>query len=151
MITVRPAIPTDRDTIVDFQVQMARETEDLALDRPTVSAGAQAVFTDPFKGAYWVAEEDGRIIGSLLALPEWSDWRNGTVLWIHSLYVIPEARRRGVFTALYRTLKQQVEETRDLKGLRLYVEKRNRIAHETYRSLGMTDEHYELYEWLKEG
>jgi GNAT superfamily N-acetyltransferase len=146
---VRPARLSDAPQIVDFQIRMARETEGLRLERATVSAGVRAVFDDPRKGAYWVAEEEGRLIGSLLTLPEWSDWRNGTVLWIHSLYVVPEARRRGVFSALYAALRRRVEASPALKGLRLYVDKRNTVAQSVYTARGMTSEHYELFEWLK--
>lgn len=147
---VRQARAADAETIVGFQIQMARESEGLALDKATVSRGVQAVLDDPSKGRYWVAEEDGRVVGVLLCLPEWSDWRNATVLWIHSLYVVPEARRRGVFTALYEHLKAQVESLPTLAGLRLYVDKSNKVAQEVYGALGMTREHYDLYEWLKQ-
>ena len=34
-------------------------------------------------------------------------------------------------------------------GLRLYVDKTNTSAQEVYTRLGMSKEHYELYEWLK--
>ena len=84
-----------------------------------------------------------------MAIPEWSDWRNGTVLWIHSLYVIPEVRRHGVFKKLYLNLKKQVEQSPELVGLRLYVDKQNNLAQTIYEKLGMSRDHYELYEWLK--
>ena len=84
-----------------------------------------------------------------MAIPEWSDWRNGTVLWIHSLYVIPEARGQGVFKKLYSNLEKQVEQSSELTGIRLYVDKQNRSAQKVYEKLGMNKHHYELYEWLK--
>jgi len=101
------------------------------------------------RGTYWVAEENGELLGMLLAIPEWSDWRNGTVLWIHSLYVVGRARRRGVFKKLYLNLKRQVERSPELVGLRLYVDKTNKPAQKVYERLGMNKHHYELYEWLK--
>ncbi|KPJ72697.1 MAG: hypothetical protein AMS14_07340, partial [Planctomycetes bacterium DG_20] len=101
MIHVRAGSQGDIDTIVAFQLRLARETEDLRLDRASVAQGVRAVVDDDAKGRYWLAEEDGRVLGCLLTVPEWSDWRNGTVLWIHSLYVRPESRRRGVFRSLY--------------------------------------------------
>ena len=128
---------------------MAQETEGLGLDRDVVSKGVRGVFQEPARGTYWVAEEKGEILGMLLAIPEWSDWRNGTVLWVHSLYVIGQARRRGVFKKLYLNLKKQVEQSPELMGLRLYVDKTNKPAQEVYERLGMSKEHYELYEWLK--
>jgi len=149
-IVVRRAHRDDRDAIVEFQLALARETENLRLDPQTVQEGVQAVFDDPRKGTYWIAELDGVVVGCLLTIPEWSDWRNGTILWIHSLYVVPSARGRGVFKALFRVLQSQVAEHSELKALRLYVDKRNKPAQKAYRALGMTDEHYALYEWVPE-
>jgi GNAT superfamily N-acetyltransferase len=148
-VQVRPARREDASTLVEFQLRLAEESEGMTLDRPTVGRGVRAVFDDPTKGRYWVAEADGRAVGCLLAVPEWSDWRCATVLWIHSLYVLPEARRQGVFKALYGHLKRQVEESPDLTGLRLYVDKANQAAQQVYQALGMTREHYHLYEWMK--
>lgn len=148
-VEIREARPEDAPVIVDFQIRMARATEDLELDFDTVTRGVAAVFADPAKGSYWVAEADGRVIGSLLTTFEWSDWRNGTVLWIQSVYVLPEWRRRGVYRRLYEHLRRQVERSPDLRGLRLYVDQRNTAAQEVYERLGMTREHYQMYEWLK--
>lgn len=148
-ITIRPGLLFDIQTIADYQVKMAWETEQLKLDPPTVELGVAAVFDDPSKGKYWLAEVDGEVAGCLLTVPEWSDWRNGTVLWIHSVYVKPEFRKHGVFRKLYSHLKTMVETSKDLRGLRLYVEKTNGPAQKVYESLGMSGEHYHLYEWLK--
>ena len=149
-ITVRKGRLEDEEAIARFQQRMAMETEGISLDPETVGRGVRAVFEDPSKGEYWVAEEKGRTVGVLLTVPEWSDWRNGTVLWIHSLYVVPEFRGRGVFRRLYDTLRRKVRESEDLKGLRLYVDRRNAAAQAVYEKLGMNRDHYFLYEWLKD-
>ena len=149
MVEIRKGKLGDLERIVELQMRMAQETEGLGLDRDVVSRGVRGVFKEPARGTYWVAEENGEIVGVLLAIPEWSDWRNGTVLWIHSLYVVGEARGQGVFKKLYLNLKEQVEQSPELIGLRLYVDKRNKSAQKVYEKLGMNREHYELYEWLK--
>ena len=148
-IRVRPAGPADAGMIAGFQIEMARETESLALDPATVRRGVQAVFNDPAKGRYWLAECDGQVAGCMMATPEWSDWRNGTVLWIQSLYVPPAFRRRGVFGALYAHLKALVRQDAGLMGIRLYVDRRNRAAQEAYERVEMDGEHYRLYEWMR--
>ncbi len=148
-IRCRPALPTDHPRIVEFQLAMARETEGLTLDPATCAAGVRAVFDDRGKGRYFVAELDGEVIGSLLTVDEWSDWRNRRVWWIHSVYVVPEARGQGAFKALYLHLRGLVERDPALGGLRLYVDKRNAAAQQVYAKLGMTDEHYALFEWMK--
>jgi len=149
MIEIRKAKLSDTECIVELQLQMARETEELELDKTVVSKGVHGVFQEPARGTYWIAQQQGKVLGMLLAIPEWSDWRNATVLWIHSLYVIPEARGQGVFKKLYLNLKKQVEQSPELAGLRLYVDKRNKSAQKIYEKLGMDKHHYELYEWLK--
>lgn len=146
---IRKAVATERDVIVDFQVRMAQETEDLGLDQATLTKGVQRLFDEPAKGTYWVVEYEGNVIACLLMLTEWSDWRNGDVLWIHSLYVVAEHRGKGIFKQLYAFFKQQVEADEHLKGIRLYVEKENINAQKAYEAVGMTREHYDLYEWLK--
>ncbi|MDP6040508.1 MAG: GNAT family N-acetyltransferase [Candidatus Latescibacteria bacterium] len=151
MVEVQPGRREDASSIVDFQIRLAQETEDFELDRPTVELGVQAVFDDAKKGAYWVAEANDEVVGCLLTVPEWSDWRNGTVLWIHSVYVIPEMRRQGVFRAMYDALKVQVEDSGDLRGLRLYVETENERAQRTYEAMGMNGDHYRMFEWMREG
>lgn len=149
---VRPARPEEAPALVEAQLAMARESEQLELDVETVRRGVAAVFGDPAKGRYWIAEEsDGSgegFAGCLLVTPEWSDWRNGTVLWIQSVYVRPELRRRGVYRSLWETLKSRVEAEPGLKGIRLYVDRRNAVASHAYERLGMSREHYELFEWL---
>lgn len=149
MIEIRKGKLSDSESIVELQLQMARETEGLGLDKTVVSRGVRGVFQEPARGTYWVAEEKGKVLGVLLAIPEWSDWRNATVLWIHSLYVIPEARGQGVFKKLYLNLEKQVKHSPKLTGIRLYVDKRNKPAQEVYEKMGMNKHHYELYEWLK--
>ncbi len=147
--SIRQGLPSDIETIVQMQLAMAKETENLQLDESTLNLGVRAVFDDPSKGTYWIAEIDGETSGMLLTLPEWSDWRNGTVLWIHSVYVFPTLRGQAVFKTLYTQLKNRVASSPELRGLRLYVEQNNINAQKVYEAVGMTREHYFLYEWLK--
>jgi GNAT superfamily N-acetyltransferase len=146
---IRQAKETDSASIVEFQLAMALETEQLQLDEPTVVLGVAAVFADSSKGNYYVAELNGIVVGSLLTTFEWSDWRNGTVLWIQSVYVLPEFRKRSIFSCLYKHIQELVASNPDLRGIRLYADKTNTPAHAVYEHLGMTAEHYQMYEWMK--
>ncbi|BBE18822.1 protein export cytoplasm protein SecA ATPase RNA helicase [Aquipluma nitroreducens] len=146
---IRQAKESDSASIVEFQLAMAWETEELQLDEPTVIKGVAAVFEDPAKGIYYVAETEGKVVGSLLTTFEWSDWRNGTVLWIQSVYVRPEYRKRSIFSKLYKHIQEKVNGNRDLRGIRLYADKTNILAHGVYEHLGMTAEHYQMFEWMK--
>jgi len=149
MITSRDATPADAETILQFQIAMAMETEGVTLQREITEAGVAAVFADPSKGRYFVAEEDGRVLASLMITYEWSDWRNGTVWWIQSVYVAPEARRRRVYAGLYEHVKAMVDAVPAIRGIRLYVDNRNQPAQEVYSRLGMEGEHYRVFEWMK--
>lgn len=149
MITIRKAVLPDAEIITDFQQKMALETEGMTLDPAKVNPGVKAVFQDPSKGVYWVAESENNIISSLLITYEWSDWRNCNVWWFQSVYVIPEFRRKGVFREMYSQIRSLADKE-GIAGLRLYVETRNERARKTYESLGMSSEHYSFYEWMRE-
>lgn len=146
----RPARSTDATVIAEFQLAMALETESLTLDRETCQRGVAAVFEFPAHGHYFVAERDGEVIGSLLITHEWSDWRNGLVWWIQSVYVVPAARGKGVFTGLYAYVRQLAAAEPTVRGLRLYADRRNKAAHEVYTRLGMNGDHYQVFEWMKD-
>jgi ribosomal protein S18 acetylase RimI-like enzyme len=146
---VREAIKEDASAIVSFQLAMASETEQLMLDPEVVDQGVSSVFEDPGKGKYYVTELNGEVIASLMTTYEWSDWRNGTVLWIQSVYVLPQYRRRGVYRKMYSFLQTMVLSDDDLRGIRLYVDKSNTRAQNTYLELGMNAEHYQTFEWMK--
>lgn len=146
---IRIATKNDIEHIVEFQLAMAHETEGITLDRNIVFKGVTAVVSDETKGKYYIAEINGKIVGSLLTTFEWSDWRNGTILWIQSVYVLKEFRRKGVYRNMYSHIKQQVLENDNLNGIRLYADKSNHAAHKTYETMGMSPDHYITFEWLK--
>ena len=148
-MNVRKANINDQIEIVDFQLAMANETEGIELDRNIVEKGVEAVLNDPNKGSYYVAEIDNKVVSSLLTTFEWSDWRNGTILWIQSVYVMPDYRRMGVYRNMYSHIKEMVLNTNNLNGIRLYADKSNLPAHKTYENLGMNQDHYITFEWLK--
>jgi ribosomal protein S18 acetylase RimI-like enzyme len=81
---------------------------------------------------------------------EWSDWRNGLIWWIQSVYVHPHFRGQKVFSALYRYLQQMAMADSHVRGLRLYVENENAKALAIYENLGMHSQRYKVCEWLKE-
>jgi ribosomal protein S18 acetylase RimI-like enzyme len=146
---VREATHDDARIIAAFQLAMASETEQLMLDPDVVDKGVDAVFDDSGKGKYYITEMNGEVIGSLMTTYEWSDWRNGTVLWIQSVYILPRHRRKGAYRKMYRFLQEMVYADQNLRGIRLYVDKSNASAQATYRDLGMNAEHYQTYEWMK--
>ncbi|HQR45198.1 MAG TPA: GNAT family N-acetyltransferase [Thermoanaerobaculia bacterium] len=146
MPTIRPAAAADAETIASFNEAMAVETEGKALDPATIRAGVGTLLSRPDLGLYLVAEEDGRVVGQLMITFEWSDWRNGVVWWIQSVYVRPECRGRGAYRALHAHVRSRALSDGGVRGLRLYVERENAAAQATYRRLGMRETSYRLFE-----
>ncbi|NQZ56583.1 MAG: GNAT family N-acetyltransferase [Lentisphaeraceae bacterium] len=147
-IIVRSAQVSDADAIVSFNLAMALETENLALDKDVLNKGVRAVFADDSRGQYWVAELENQVIGSLLITKEWSDWRNSQVAWIQSLFVLPEFRGNGVFKKMFTSLEERVA-SGEFAGIRLYADKTNVAACEIYKKLNMDCEHYLMFEKMK--
>lgn len=145
MIETRLALPIDQTFIVDAQLAMALETERLSLVPDTVRSGVRYMFDHPDRGFYLMVERSGETVGCMLVLKEWSDWRNGDVWWLHSVFVVKEARGTGSFRALYDDVTRRAQAA-GARGLRLYVDKTNTHAQSVYAALGMTDEHYRLFE-----
>jgi GNAT superfamily N-acetyltransferase len=146
----REARLSDADRIVEFQIAMAEETEQIRLDRMVCTAGVAAVLRDEKLGRYYVGEIDGEVAASTLITYEWSDWRNGMVWWIQSVYVLPGARKQGVYAGLYRYVQELAQADDHVRGIRLYVDRRNAPAQQVYTRLGMNGEHYQVFEWMKE-
>lgn len=145
-IVVRAATLRDTAFIVSGNIAMARESEGRRLDIQSVQFGVRAVVTDPQRGAYHIAEVDGRPAGQALVTREWSDWRNAWFWWLQSVYVTPAHRRKGVFRAIYAAIEAQARAQGDVCGLRLYVEQENATALATYQALGMEACGYRLCE-----
>jgi ribosomal protein S18 acetylase RimI-like enzyme len=145
-INIRIATVEDADSIISFQQAMALETEGKLLPDEIIRPGVINLFHKPQLGFYLVADVDRAIAGSMMITYEWSDWRNGIVWWIQSVYVKPEFRRQGTYRNFYKYVKELIANEPDIIGLRLYVEKENEIAQMTYQSLGMIETHYRLFE-----
>lgn len=144
-ILVRNAEATDWAAIAEFNRALAAETEDKALDWDTVCSGVRRLLADPAKGRYFIAEVAGRIVGTTMITYEWSDWRDGWIWWIQSVYVHPEFRGRGVFSALYRRVAA-LAAAEGVRAVRLYVLQSNTRARASYLSLGMHESGYTVLE-----
>lgn len=148
-LVIRRAEPEDVETVADFNIKMAEETEGRKLDRVTVLKGVKAAIDDPQKGFYLIAEKrevPTKLVGQLLVTFEWSDWRNKYFWWIQSVYVQREHRDQKVFSQLYRRIVKMAKQRKNVAGLRLYVEKHNELAKRVYEDLGMAKTFYEVYE-----
>jgi GNAT superfamily N-acetyltransferase len=145
-LTIRRAGLADAALVTEFNRLLAHESEGKALDAAVLAAGVARGLADPSKSVYFLAEKDGVAVGQMMYTTEWSDWRNGWFWWIQSVYVRPEARRRGVFRALFEHVHQAARADGHVIGLRLYVERENHVAQKTYQNMGMESAGYLVFE-----
>jgi hypothetical protein len=149
VVTIRKSNLKDIEVIADFQQRLALESENFLLDLQTVKKGIQSMFDDPTRGSYFIAEVDGEVSGCHSITYEWSDWRNGMVWWLQSVYVVEHQRKNGVFKAMFANIQELINNDASVVGLRLYVDKTNTRAQKVYTSMGMNGEHYAVFELMK--
>ncbi len=118
----------------------------MRLEPRVVEPGVIAVLSDPGKGRYFVAESGGEIVGQVMITFEWSDWRNGNLWWLQSVYVRDDARGHGVFRALFHHLEKEARAEQNVAGLRLYMYDTNSRARQSYERIGMKPTHYQVFE-----
>lgn len=148
-LTLRSATLADAPVLVEYNRLLALESEQKTLNVEVLRRGVDNLLRDPARGVYFVAEREGDVVGQLMITYEWSDWRNGNVWWIQSVYVAPEHRGRKLYSGLYGFVRTLAASDPSVRGIRLYVNKQNRTAQKAYAALGMSDEHYHLFEWMK--
>lgn len=145
---VRPASLNDAAFIVEFNRRLALETENLVLDPAVLTPGVAAVLADSNRGRYFVADEAGDVIGQIMITYEWSDWRNGWIWWIQSVYVRADRRKSNVFRSILEFIEKAARTEGNVVALRLYVEKENQAAQATYDRLGFEKIHFHLMQKL---
>ncbi len=145
MINCRPATIDDLPRLVAGNCSMAKETEHIELPQKKVSEGVRIILSNKGHGIYWVAENETGVVGQILITYEWSDWRNGQIWWIQSVYVWPNARLSGVFKALLDHVTVKAIEA-SVCELRLYADTSNTDAHATYLKHGFSTGHYQVFE-----
>ena len=144
-LTITRGKVSDIDAIVRFQADMAMESEGTILDMDRLTLGVTSAINDEQKGTYLVARANDTPIGSLMVTREWSDWNNMWYWWIQSVYVMPEYRKKGVYKAMYATLKDMAQEN-GVSQIRLYADRTNLSAQQVYQRLGMRESHYLMFE-----
>jgi len=144
-IFVREANVSDIPTLVNYNRALAYETENIALDEKILRLGIEKVL-ELEDCQYFVAELNGKIVGQSMITSEWSDWRNGVMWWMQSVYVDPSHRQRGVFQSILKYIEALVEKHQEVKGLRLYVKQDNKVGISAYESLGIKNSGYVIHE-----
>ena len=144
-IFVREAEQSDVSTLIEYNLSLADETESISLDKNILRLGIEKAL-ELNDCRYLVAELDDKIVGQTMLTSEWSDWRNGVIWWMQSVYVNPGYRKRGVFQSILKYIENLAEKTPEVKALRLYVMDDNQIARRAYQNLGIKNSSYLVYE-----
>ena len=145
-IIIRDALPNDLPLIVDFNERLADESEGKKLDHAILTRGVRRALASPEMCRYFIAEVNGEVAGQTMITFELTDWRDGVLWWLQSVYVRPEFRKIGVFKALFQHIATLAKESKDVRGLRLYVEQGNARAQRVYEQMGMQPGGYLVYE-----
>lgn len=141
--SIRRAEPRDVEVIADFNLRLASETENLALDRATVTSGVARGLS---RAIYLVAADpSGIVVGQLMLTKEWSDWRDADIWWLQSVYVRRDWRGGGVFASLL-DHAAKLAHAEGVACLRLYVERGNATAQQVYLKRKFRDAHYAVME-----
>lgn len=151
MTHVRNAGIADLDRICQFNQQLAIETENRSLPADVLRKGVAAALESAERLRYWVAEsgaEPRLVIGQVAVSYEWSDWRNGWIWWLQSVYVDFAWRGKGVFRSLLEQVKADARSEGQVIGLRLYMEHDNQVARATYNKAGFVSAGYEVLELM---
>ena len=135
----------DAEEICNNNIDMALESENTHLSSEVALDAVKNLINDPTKGFYLLVKKDKKILGQLMITYEWSDWRNSTIWWIQSVYVLPSNRKIGVFKKLYDEVKRLANEN-CIEVIRLYVFNENYKAIKAYESIGMKKKPYLIFE-----
>lgn len=143
---IRPATLEDAATIAQFNLLLAEETEERFLDRTIVERGVARALEHDLGARYVLAEQDGVAVGQLMTTREWSDWHDGWYVWLQSVFVVKDFRGCGVFRAMLAHVLRSAADCGDVFSVRLYVEKDNETAMQTYQRLGFATSDYLVME-----
>ena len=98
--SLRPATPADAATLLAL-VRGLAEYERAPGDVVATEADyVRALTSTPPEMDAIIAERDGRALGFALFFPTWSTWRGRPGIHLEDLFVLPEARGRGIGRAL---------------------------------------------------
>ena len=144
-LNIRKAIKSDVSTLAKNNQALAKETENINLKLDTIMSGVSNAL-DREDCHYFIAESNEIVVGQTLITYEWSDWRNGLIWWMQSVYVLTNYRRQGVFRTLFNHIEKLARKNPKVKALRLYVIQNNHSGIKTYENLGMNDSGYIVFE-----
>lgn len=135
MLQIRAATADDAGCILAFIRALAeyeREPDAVQVDEATL---ARQLREQPPPFECLIAELDAAPVGFALFFHTYSTWRGKRGIWLEDLFVLPDARRRGVGASLLRRVAALALE-RDCARFEWSVLDWNTLAIEFYRGFG---------------
>jgi GNAT superfamily N-acetyltransferase len=134
-ISVRRANPADGPAYVRL-VRALAEFEKLPPPDDAAAARLCAdAFSDPPKYELWMAELDGAVAAYAVTFATYSTFRGKPTLFLEDLFVHPDARRRGVASAVLARLRTEAE-SRGCGRFEWFVLDWNENAQQLYAGVG---------------
>jgi GNAT superfamily N-acetyltransferase len=117
-----------------MQALYAEDQASSPVDRSHFTATVEFLLANPSRGRILAFREGESLRGYALLVPYWSNEFGGNLLYIDELFVVPEARNRGISRRFFAYLQR----TRpyDPVALALEVTPANTNARRLYESLG---------------
>jgi GNAT superfamily N-acetyltransferase len=135
MLSIRPAAASDAETFLRLIDALADYEK---LDRPTPEA-RERLLRDGFGPAprfqAYLAETDGRAIAYAITFETYSSFLALPTLYLEDIFVLPEARRHGVGSAMFRMLAREAVR-RGCGRMEWAVLDWNQLAIDFYEKLG---------------
>lgn len=142
--TIRLATPIDIQTIMNFTIHEAQESQGAEIDAIAVERGVLEAFNDNPRSCYWVVEDTKKkVIASTSIIKERSDFQGNDYWWIQSFYITPEHRGKGLADQMITHLRQEAKLAKALE-LRLYVHNTNKHAVRAYQRNGFSPSSYTI-------
>lgn len=107
------------------------------VDQSRFEFNVKFILSHPSCGRIFLFTEDSSVRGYAILIPYWSNEFGGNLVFVDELYVVPEARNRGI-GRLFFTFLDKVRPF-DAVALALEVSPTNEGARRLYESLGFSE------------
>ncbi|HEX3845808.1 MAG TPA: GNAT family N-acetyltransferase [Steroidobacteraceae bacterium] len=142
-MVIRPASAADLPAVAGL-VERYWEFESIpGFDRAKVERLLGGLLAEPSRGACWVADRDGRVLGYLLAVFMFSLEHGGLMAEIDEVFVSPAARSAGLGAALLSAAERELA-ARGLERLQLQLGPENSHARRFYERHAFESRRYEI-------
>lgn len=128
------ALPTDLDALVPM-IRAYKDFEGFERDDAERVEALRTLLADPSRGAIWWICADGQRVGYVAVCFGFSLEFGGRDAFVDELYVVPEARGRGVGRAAL-AAAMRAAAAQGVRALHLEVGRTNARARALYESLG---------------